>query len=305
MQPQTVQQPSSSAPTFTSDFTIELDFFTGPMDLLLHLVRREEVSIEDVEMSKIADQYLQIVDAKKELDLDIASEFLVVAATLVAIKSESVLPSQTSTDELGELENDPYGELRERLRRYEQMKRRARQLRQRPVLGLDTFSRHDREVRAPEEGKLDISDDAESLGYAFVKLLKRIGKKAKTFRIQLEPVSTIDCMMRMIDRLKEYSFGRADSFFGLAGNFFKRNENIKTEEELSFYKRSHIAANLIAILELSKRGVLSTVQRNEDDDIRVELKLSDAVPADFALPDEITSEKGSVDEPYLMEVNSD
>ena len=81
-----------------SEFLVNLEFFSGPMDLLLHLVEQQEVEIENVDLSEVCDQYLKIVERSAELDLERAGEYLVVAATLVARKSEAILPRGNPED---------------------------------------------------------------------------------------------------------------------------------------------------------------------------------------------------------------
>jgi segregation and condensation protein A len=108
------------------DFTIRLDqVFQGPLDLLLHLVREQEVEIHEIEISKVVDGYMQYVQALEQLDLEFAGEFLVMAATLMAIKSRSLLP----TEEVDLAEDlDPRDELIQRLIEYRKFKGAAQEL---------------------------------------------------------------------------------------------------------------------------------------------------------------------------------
>ncbi|MCC6220762.1 MAG: segregation/condensation protein A [Deltaproteobacteria bacterium] len=267
-----------------NSFAVHLDCFSGPLDLLLHLVRREEVSIEKVNMSNIADQYLQVIHSAKELDLDLAAEFLVVAATLLAIKSQLLLPASQVAEIADEEAEDSsaYEELRERLRRYEQTKRQAQALRNIPQLGVDTFSRLDRSLLRPDPEILELSPDPQSLGVMFVKLLERIGETVRSIRIRLEPISVVDFMMRIINTLQGHTRPLTvvpKTFSGLLSAFRKRSpiKILATHEldgrEADIQDRQLIVGTFISMLELIKRGFLSASQSGEMSDIDLSLRL--------------------------------
>ncbi|MBI3016774.1 MAG: segregation/condensation protein A, partial [Deltaproteobacteria bacterium] len=94
-------------------YQVKLDQFEGPLDLLLHLIRKNEMDIRDIEISKITDQYLNFINAMRTLDVDLASEFIVMAATLIYIKSKMLLPK--TEEEVVEEELDPREALAQRL----------------------------------------------------------------------------------------------------------------------------------------------------------------------------------------------
>jgi segregation and condensation protein A len=105
-----------------ADYRVNLEIFAGPMDLLLHLVRKEEVDIYDIPIAKITDQYIKYIEMMKQLDIDVAGDFLVMAATLMQIKSAMLLP-KTSADELGAEDfADPRAELIRQLLEYKKFK---------------------------------------------------------------------------------------------------------------------------------------------------------------------------------------
>ncbi len=105
-----------------ADYRVNLDIFAGPLDLLLYLVRKEEVDIYDIPLAKITDQYLQYVELLKQLDIDLAGDFLVMAATLMEIKSAMLLP-RAEPEQAGEAEvNDPRAELIRQLLEYKKFK---------------------------------------------------------------------------------------------------------------------------------------------------------------------------------------
>ncbi len=111
--------------TVSTGYRIELDAFEGPLDLLLYLLRRDEIDIYDIPVAHVADQFLKYIRRARELDLDIASEYLVMAATLTKMKSKSLLPTHRFD---GEEEVDPGAELRRQLILYRTFRMIAEEL---------------------------------------------------------------------------------------------------------------------------------------------------------------------------------
>ena len=118
-------------------YSVKLSIFEGPLDLLLHLIRINEVEISDIPVARIAEQYLEYLDLMHELNLDVAGEYLVMSATLAWIKSRMLLPPEPSEEE-GEA-IDPRAELVARLLEYQRFKEAASDLGERPLLGRDVF----------------------------------------------------------------------------------------------------------------------------------------------------------------------
>lgn len=119
---------------------VQLEVFEGPLDLLLHLIKKNEVSITDVPIATITEQYLSTLELMQSLNLDVAGEFLVMAATLIHIKSRMLLPPGEDDDEAEE-EGDPKEELIRRLLEYQRFKEAAEELEQREILRRDVFVR--------------------------------------------------------------------------------------------------------------------------------------------------------------------
>jgi segregation and condensation protein A len=273
------------------EYALELEYFSGPMDLLLHLVRAQDIPIEHVEMHQICEQYLQIVLSSKSLDLDKAAEYLVIAATLITIKSRSLLP--------GELELDPnslnpddaqgeefYAELKRRLKLYELTKSRAALLRERPQLGVEVFIRRDLAALTPDPETVPDEGNAQTLGKLFLSLLERVGNSLSNYKIALEPVSVVSFMMKIVDGLgisrerteesiEQNSKPRTlvemmKSFLGVSlgkkkvsGQAFSDPESIKNEA------RSVVIGSFVAVLELMKRGLVTAKQRSSSDAIEL------------------------------------
>ena len=133
---------------------MKLGVFEGPLDLLLHLIRINEVEITDIPVADIASQYLEYLELMDDLNLDIAGEYLVMAATLAWIKSRMLLPvdPREGEDEVG----DPRAELVARLLDYQRFKEVAGELGDRHLLGRDVFRAHGPEPEGPSEAEREI-----------------------------------------------------------------------------------------------------------------------------------------------------
>jgi segregation and condensation protein A len=126
-----------------SDYRVNLEIFAGPLDLLLYLVRKEEVDIYDIPLAKITDQYIRYIDILKQLDIDLAGDFLVMAATLMQIKSAMLLP-KTQGEEIGAEDlSDPRAELIRQLLEYKRFKDAANMLAASAEEQSDRFARPD------------------------------------------------------------------------------------------------------------------------------------------------------------------
>jgi segregation and condensation protein A len=145
----------TAEPLSLESFRAELETFSGPLDLLLHLVRKEEIDIFDVPVSRITDRYLAAVKTMEFFDINVAAEFLVVAATLMEVKSRTLLPPAEVPDD--EDEDDPGAELVRRLLEYKEFKEAAGDLGERAREHSSRFP------RAPVLPEQDQEEEAESL----------------------------------------------------------------------------------------------------------------------------------------------
>lgn len=245
-------------------FQVQLELFCGPIDLLLHLVKQKELSLEKVSLAEVTVQYLNCLEQMRRFDLEIAGEYLVIAATLLSIKSSLLLddPIEFVEDEDGNLV-DPHEELLRRLKEAEVYKEGANHLSSCGQLGLDVFSSEPilKDFEDPEVVYADHSPML--LGKAFRDLLAEIdGKGALTYEISLESVSIVDRMMKVIDSLRSASqqssqhSSRALSFRALIPDVTSKAELIGT---------------FIAMLELCKRQVIHVSQDEESEEILVGL----------------------------------
>jgi len=220
---------------------VRLEVFEGPLDLLLHLVRENRLDIHDIPIAKITEQYLAYLDVLKALNLDVAGEFLVMAATLLYIKSRSLLPRHD--DEL-EAEEDPEvmrAELSRRLVEYERMKEAAARLGDRPLLGRDVFVRDFQGEEIPE-GEVAITElSLADLISAFKDVLEKMPKE-EGVEIFIDRLSMADAMAHLLDRIREDGAIRFDRL---------REEFTTRSEVLSFF---------LAILELIRLRTVKAYQ---------------------------------------------
>ena len=147
------------------------NIFEGPMDLLFHLIKKNELDIYDIPIATVTDQYLQYLDWMKTMNIDYAGDFIVMASTLAQIKSRMLLPSPEGEDE----EEDPRHEIIKPLLEYLQMKSAAEQLSERQLLGEDTFIRgRDREEFLTFQEETYVKVGLFELIDAFQKILDKI-----------------------------------------------------------------------------------------------------------------------------------
>lgn len=155
-------------------YNIKLDIFEGPLDLLLYLVKKDHLNICDIPIARVTEQYLQYLELMRLLDLHIAGEFLVMASTLVHIKSKMLLPPEAAPEELRE-EEDPRQELIRKLLEYQKYKEAANVLRQKELTRQNVFTRLPQAAREGQEAYFEAS--LFDLISAFSKALKEIPKE--------------------------------------------------------------------------------------------------------------------------------
>ena len=143
MESNSLPQELSIFPNVENPLEVKLEVFEGPLDLLLHLIRKKELDIYKVSLASLTSSYLAYLDYMQSINLDFAGEFLEVAATLIWIKSKSLLPKPPVDQEDEEEEEDPEERLRRQLIEYQRYKQAAFMLGQRNLLGRDVFIRPD------------------------------------------------------------------------------------------------------------------------------------------------------------------
>ncbi|MEW6664083.1 MAG: segregation/condensation protein A [Thermodesulfobacteriota bacterium] len=236
------------------DYEVKLEIFEGPMDLLLHLIRKNEVDIFDIPIAAITDQYLQYLDMMKALNISIAGDFLVMASTLIHIKSKMLLPGFDEEEE----EEDPRMELTRPLLEYLRLKELAGELSDRPLLGRDVFSRlPSQDLPAQFQGEEPLLHvNLFQLIDAFKKLLdQRVPGVQLQFR--MDKWSVQDRMNWVLEKLRAQG----------ALYFHELFENDRTVSEL--------IVTFLAILELVQMGLLKIFQNDPVADVRIDLSATE------------------------------
>jgi len=217
-----------------------LEAFEGPLDLLLYLIRRQNIDILDIPIAEITKQYVQYIELMHELQLELAGEYLLMAAMLAEIKSRMLLPRPVAEEEE---EDDPRAELVRRLQEYERYKKAADDISELPRLERDVFVAN---ADAPERKVVTKLPDVtlKELLLAFHDVLKR-AEMFSNLHMQREPLSVRQRMSEILARIK------ASSFTGFA-DLFDAEEG-----------RMGVAVTFIAVLELLRESVIEVVQSEE------------------------------------------
>jgi segregation and condensation protein A len=210
---------------------VQLEIFEGPLDLLLHLIKKNEVSITDIPIAAITEQYLATLELMQNLNLDVAGEFLVMAATLIHIKSRMLLPPSEEAEE-EEDGLDPREELVRRLLEYQRFKDAAAQLEQRDVLTRDVFVRSAAPVEeAAFPGFRDVS--VFELLTALRRVLDRLPKD-NVHEVTLDKITVREKMTLLLDTLRaqgqvlfEALFSEAKSRLDVVVTFLAMLELVK------------------------------------------------------------------------------
>src|ERR1700747_1040502 len=216
------------------DYKVKIEVFEGPLDLLLYLIKKEEVDIYAVSIERITGQYLEYLDTFRMLDLEIAGEFVVMAATLIYIKSRSLLPVHQQPPEADAEEEDPRWDLIRQLIEYKKFKDAAFQLHQRELLQEGLIARMPEKPEFTDAGALLKSEvSIFDLINAFQKVLKKIELKREDLREIFEENFTVSDKIEYI--IRALTSRESVAFFDLF------------EEAAS---RTEIAVTFLALLEL-------------------------------------------------------
>ena len=236
-----------------SDYKVKLEVFEGPLDLLLYLIKKEEVDIYDIPIERITNQYMEYLSLMQLLNLEVAGEFLVMAVTLMYIKSRMLLPAdQQVTDTEAEEGEDPRWELIRQLVEYKKFKDAALQLGQREEQQSNIFSR-----RGPDMG-IEVDKDvplAELSIFDLINAFNDVLKKASAredFREIIEERFTVS------DKIEEILYTLRD-----------RSEMIFSELFASAGSRAEVVVTFLALLELIRLKRLKVLQAEAFGEIRV------------------------------------
>ena len=267
-QPVHAVTPPDAPQALDPNFRITLPNFEGPLDLLLHLIRKHELDILDLPIAFITDKYLEYLGLMNELNLDIASEYLVMAATLAHIKSKTLLPRppDDQEDEEGD-EFDPRAELIRRLLEYQKYKRVAEDLGDRAIAGRDVFSRG-----SPAPTSDAVQPLARFSVFKLIDALKRVAERINaeiSLEVDAERMTIQERIGSLVELLRVRRRCRFDELF----------EGVSTSYDL--------VVTFLALLEMAKMRLASVYQTDHEEPIYLEYTLIDEhgeplVPEDVA-----------------------
>ena len=232
---------------------VQLPKFEGPLGLLLYLIRKEEMDIMDIKVHEITHQYLEYIKLMKELDLEVAGEFVAMAATLIQIKSRMLLPQYDENGEIVETE-DPRKELVQKLIEYQKYQEAAKALYERPLVGRDLWLRGARETLEPKEDEIILEDNAL---FSLIGSYRRIMKaaKKKIHQVSQKTQSIAGRIFEMRDRL-------------IPGKRIVLMDLVTAVED----KGKQLLITFLSSLELGKMGFVSLYQSETYGDIWIETK---------------------------------
>ncbi len=235
-------------------YEVNINEFEGPLDLLLHLIKKSNISINEISIDEITKQYLEYINKMEELNLDIASEYLVMAAELIEIKSSSLLPRQEIEED--EFEEDPKEKLIKRLLEYEQYKNLTGTFKELEEYRKEIYTKEPDNMLEYKDSNnnTDYGVDLNDLIEAFSKFLKEkeLDKPLAT------KVST-----------KEYSVGKRS--FEIR-NILKKKKKIEFSELFDICTKEYVVVTFLAILAMSRKQEIDIEQESNFKNIIIKEK---------------------------------
>ena len=244
----------------TKKYSIKIDNFEGPLDLLCYLIDRNKMNIYDVNLSDITEQYIEFLNAMEEMNLEIASEFLVMASTLLYLKSKKLLPKQEEEEE--EITEE---ELIRRIIEYKKFKEISKTLKENYKLYSNRFYKGQEEIKLPKQ-KLEKDYEPEKIPEIYRLLVERNSVKINQNAKNIEKIALVDKytvaekvreMYKILTKQKKFIFNK----------IFAINKKDKQEVVTAFS----------GLLEMSRRSKVETSQEELFGDILVEQKKSEEV----------------------------
>jgi segregation and condensation protein A len=235
---------------------VEINRYSGPLDLLLHLIRKEEMDIFDINIHEITKQYLDSIRQMKKLNLELAGDFIAMASTLIQIKARMLVPQYNEQGEVIETE-DPRRDLVQRLLEYQMYQDASKSLYSRPLVGRDVWLRgRKEEIETPDS---DIIVEEDNALYALILnyriALRRVKKAIHKVAASLKSVK--DRIWELRERLRP----------GLRVEF-----SSLIKEETPELRKGELLITFLSILELAKMGFVSLFQGDNFSEIHIEAK---------------------------------
>ncbi|WP_437908448.1 segregation/condensation protein A [Sorangium sp. So ce327] len=266
--PREVASPGADAGPREGEYVVTLPTFEGPLDLLLHLIQQHELDILDIPVSFVTEKYLEYLKIMRSLSIDLASEYLVMAATLTHIKSKMLLPSVPAgqdDDGMPGEEEDPREELVRRLLEYQKYKVAAADLAERGTLGRDVFTRGMSESEVPKGPAPFAQTAIFSLLDAFERVLKRTNVQID-HEVVFDRISITD---RIVELTEKLSARRAMRFEDLLLDSVSKGGVIP---------RFEVVITFLAVLEMCKLRLIRVHQTDSLAPIHIQLAVADGAP---------------------------
>lgn len=233
----------------SADYRVNLEVFEGPLDLLLYLIRKDDIDITDIPIAFILEEYIKYLDTLKEMNIDMAGDFLLMAAELAYIKSRMLLPQDEEKAE----EEDPRTDLVRRLLEYQRYKEAAESISGRSQLNRDVFVplglKKDPETDIEESAELEKTDVYKLLD-AFARMIMRLPKE-KFHDVAVDRISVNERIFQLIDKIKKDAVLRLDELL---------------EGPITRYQ---VVITFLALLEMARLKMVSVIQADHSSELCV------------------------------------
>ena len=232
-------------------YEVKINEFEGPLDLLLHLIKKSNIDIYDISLEEITNQYLDYINSMKELNLDIASEYLIMASELLEYKSKSLLPKKETTED--EYEEDPKEVLIKKLVDYKKYKEITSTFKELENIRSDIYTKSPSNIS--EYGEKEVNNDnvtIDDLINAFKKFMNR-----KEFE---KPIHT---------KITTKELSVSERIVGIR-NILKSRKSIDFVDLFDNYTKSYVVVTFLSILEMSKNEEIVIIQDNNFSNIMIE-----------------------------------
>ena len=239
----------------TKKYSIKIDNFQGPLDLLCYLIDKNKMNIYDVNLTEITDQYIEYLNAMEEMNLEIASEFIVMASTLLYLKSKKLLPKQEEEEE--EITEE---ELIKRIIEYKKFKEISKVFKENYLIYSNRFFKGQEEIKLPKQ-KLEKNYEPEKIPEIYANLIERNNEKINQNAKNIEKIAIID-KYTVAEKVREmYKILKNQKKF-----VFNKLFTIKKHD------KQEVVTAFSGLLEMSRRNKVETSQEEIFGDITVEKK---------------------------------
>lgn len=238
-------------------YCIKIDDFEGPLDLLLHLVKQSNIDIYNINLNEITNQYFEYIHKWEKLNIDIASEYLVMAATLIEIKSKSLLPNDKTPEEIEDPEEASRENLIQKLVDYQRYKEITKNFKELEDSRRQIYTKAPSKLNEMLDQKItnDGSVTIDDLMAAFTQFLARKNLE--------KPIHT-----RVTN--KEYSVRKRKESIK---NYLQQKKQAEFTELFDIYSKSYIVVTFMSVLELTKESIITITQEDSFDKIYLKLKV--------------------------------